>query len=89
MARKQYSRSPSIRRWSLHPGKLQVISLTGGLLYLSNLLGQGSRVKLIFLTNSGPVLGAAEMLSPISWTQQPFRFLTLDECDQRKLRAAI
>jgi hypothetical protein len=71
------------------PGKLQVISLPGSLLCLSNLLGQGSRVKLIFLTNSGPVLGAAEMLSPISWTQQPFRFLTLDECDQRRLRAAI
>ena len=71
------------------PGKLQVISLTGDLLCSSNLLGQGSRVKLIFLTNSGPVLGAAEMLSPISWTQQSFRFLTLDECDQRRLRAAI
>ena len=71
------------------PGKLQVVSLTGGLLCLSNLLGQGSRVKLMFLTHSGPVLGAAEMLSPMSWTQQPFRFLVLDECDQRKLRAAI
>jgi hypothetical protein len=71
------------------PGKLQVISLTGGLLYLSNLLGQGSRVKLMFLTDSGPVLGAAEMLNPISWTQQPFRFLRLDECDQHRLRAAI
>ena len=70
-------------------GKLQVISVTGGLLCLSNLLGQGSRVKLMFLTHSGPVLGAAEMLSPISWTQQPFRFLVLDECDRRKLRAAI
>jgi len=71
------------------PGKLQVVSLTGGLLCLSNLLGQGSRVKLMFLTHSGPVLGAAELLSPISWTQQPFRFLALDECDQRRLRAAI
>jgi hypothetical protein len=71
------------------PGKLQVISLTGGLLCLSNALAQGSRVKLMFLTHSGPVLGAAEMLSPISWTQQPFRFLVLDECDRRKLRAAI
>jgi hypothetical protein len=71
------------------PGKLQVTSLAAGLLCLSNLLGQGSRVKLISLTNSGPGLGAAEMLSPISWTQQPFRFLTLDECDQRRLRAAI
>jgi len=71
------------------PAKLQVISLTGGLLCLSNLLGQGSRVKLMFLTHGGPVLGAAEMLSPISWTQQPFRFLTLDESDQRRLRAAV
>jgi hypothetical protein len=43
----------------------------------------------MFLTHSRPVLGAAEILSPISWTQQPFRFVALDECDQHRLRAAI
>jgi hypothetical protein len=89
MARRRHSRGPSIRRWSLHARQIAGHLSRAGLLCLSNLLGQGSRVKLISLTNSGPGLGAAEMLSPISWTQQPFRFLTLDECDQRRLRVAI
>jgi hypothetical protein len=42
-------------------GKLQVISLTGGLLWLSKPLGQGCQVKLMFLTRTGSVLGVAEM----------------------------
>ena len=70
-------------------GKLEVISLTGGLLALSKPLAQGSRVKLMFLTHTGPVLGAAEMLSPVSWSQQPFRFVALEEDDQRRLRTEI
>jgi hypothetical protein len=48
------------------PGKLEVISLTGGLLSLSAPLDRGSRVKLMFLTGTGTVLGAAEMLSPVA-----------------------
>jgi hypothetical protein len=71
------------------PGKLETLSLTGGLLDLSNLLDRGSRVKLMFLTHSGPVLVPAEMLSPISQTRQPFRFVGLEEGDQRRLRAAV
>jgi hypothetical protein len=41
----------------------------------------------MFLTQKGPVLGAAEMLSPVSWTQQPFRFVALAYGDQRRLLA--
>ncbi len=70
-------------------GELQVVSLTGGLLSLKKPLDRGSRVKLMFLTHSGPVLGAAEMLVPVSWDQQPFRFVALQEDDQRRLRTAI
>jgi hypothetical protein len=70
-------------------GKLQVISLSGGLLCLSKPLGQGSQVKLMFLTCSGSVLGTAEMLSPITWDLQPFKFLRLYDDDQRRLQAAI
>lgn len=70
-------------------GKLQVISMTGGLLSLSTPLDCGSRVKLMFLTTRGSVLGAAEMLSPISWGMQPFKFLKLYDDDEQRLDAAI
>jgi hypothetical protein len=68
-------------------GSLAVISSTGGLLCLSKPLIRGTRIKVMFLTQRGPVLGAAEMLSPVSWTEQPFRFLTLAYGDQRRLKA--
>ena len=68
-------------------GNLEVVSSTGGLLRLSKPLILGTRIKLLFLTESGPVLGAAEMLSPISWTHQPFRFVALAYGDQRRLQA--
>lgn len=70
-------------------GKLEVISLTGGLLYLSKPLNQGAQVKLMFLTGKGSVLGAAEMLSPVSNTLQPFKFVGLHNDDQSRLQAAI
>jgi hypothetical protein len=70
-------------------GKLQIISLTGGLLSLSKPLFQGSRVKLMFLTSKGSVLGAAEMLNPISWSLQPFKFVRLYDDDEERLQAAI
>ena len=72
-----------------HRGKLESISLTGGLLSMPNLLDRGSRIKLMFLTHTGPVLGAAEMLSPVSTTRQPFRFVALEEGDQGRLRAIV
>lgn len=68
-------------------GSLEVISSSGGLLRLSKPLIRGTRVRVMFLTQSGPVLGAAEMLSPVSWTEQPFRFVALAHDDQRRLRA--
>jgi len=70
-------------------GELQVVSLTGGLLGLSPPLHQGSVVKLMFITSNGPVTGSAEMLSPVTRSQQPFRFLTLQGEAQRRLQSAI
>lgn len=69
-------------------GELEIFSITGGLLALPKPLNQGSRVKLMFLTQTGPVFGVAEMLRPVSWGQQPFRFIVLYENDERRLRAA-
>ena len=71
------------------PGKLQVISVAGGLLRLPRPVDQGSRAKLMFLTHSGSVLGVAEMLRPVSWDLQPFRFVTLFDDDLDRLQAAI
>jgi hypothetical protein len=70
-------------------GKLQVLSVNGGLLSLPQAIDQGSQVKVMFLTHTGPVLGAAEMLSPLTSTQQPFRFVALPVDDRRRLGAAI
>jgi hypothetical protein len=70
-------------------GQLEVISLTGGILCLPKPLVRQSRVKLMFVTPTGPVLGTAEMLKPVSWTQQPFRFIGLERDDQRRLQESI
>jgi hypothetical protein len=70
-------------------GQLEVISLTGGVLSLPKPVGRQSRVKLMFVTPTGPVLGTAEMLKPVSWTQQPFRFVGLEKDDQRRLQESI
>ena len=68
-------------------GSLEIISFTGGLLCLPKPVNRGSRIKLMFLTDKGPVLGAAELLSPVSSTRQPFRFVALSYTDRRRLRA--
>jgi hypothetical protein len=70
-------------------GKLQVVSVTGGMLCLSTPLEQGLRVKLMFLTDAGTVLGTAEMLPSISGSLQPFRFLAIDDDHERRLRNVI
>src|SRR5215475_3181040 len=70
-------------------GTLQVVSVTGGLLCLSSPLDRGSRVKLMFLTDAGTVLGTAEMLPSLSATLQPFRFVEIDENDECRLREVI
>jgi UDP:flavonoid glycosyltransferase YjiC (YdhE family) len=43
----------------------------------------------MFVTDAGSVLGAAEMLSPVSSTQQPFRFVSLAVQDRRRLESII
>jgi hypothetical protein len=70
-------------------GQLEVISVTGGILCLPKPVVRHSRVKLMFVTPTGPVLGTAEMLKPVSWTQQPFRFVGLEKDDQRRLQDSI
>ena len=70
-------------------GELQVVSLTGGLLGMSPPVHQGSVVKLMFITSNGPVTGSAEMLSPVTRSQQPFRFVTLPGEAQRRLQSTI
>ena len=84
--------TPAVLRMSDGSGSraiLNTISLTGGLLSISSTLNRGSRIELLFVTPAGPVLGAAEMLGAISTTQQPFRFVSLEESAQRRLRAVI
>lgn len=68
---------------------LEVISLTGGLLSLREPVVQGSRVKLMFLTGAGSVLGGAEMLHPVTDALQPFRFVSLAADDHRRLGTLI
>jgi hypothetical protein len=70
-------------------GKLQVISVTGGLLCLSSPLKNGSQVKLMFLTDAGTVLGTAEMLPSLSGSLQPFRFVRIEADDARRLKEMI
>jgi len=70
-------------------GRLQVVSVTGGLLLLAKPLDPGSEVKVMFMTGKGSVFGTAEMLRPLSWIQQPFKFVKLHDDDQDRLKAAI
>ena len=73
--------------------KLQTISVTGGLLALPHSLGDGAFVELAFQTQSGPVHGMAEILSPMRKTTtgvlQPFRFVALEDDDHRRLRTSV
>jgi hypothetical protein len=70
-------------------GNLQVISAAGGMLCLSHPLDPNTRASLIFLSDGGPVLGTAEMLNPLSRTQQAFRFVELDRNNRRNLQLGI
>lgn len=70
-------------------GNLQVISVAGGMLRLSRPLYPNTRASLMFLSDGGPVLGKAEMLSPLSSTQQAFRFVALDRNYLRNLQRGI
>jgi hypothetical protein len=70
-------------------GRLQVVSVTGGLLLLAKPLDPGCEVKVMFMTGKGSIFGTAEMLRPLSWIQQPFKFVKLHDDDQDRLKAAI
>jgi hypothetical protein len=73
--------------------KLQTISTTGGLLQLPCSLGQGDFVEVAFQTQSGPVHGMAELLTPTrkqsGGVLQPFRFVALEDDDHRRLRTSL
>jgi hypothetical protein len=69
--------------------QLETISLTGGMLCVSGPVQQDSQVKLMFVTPTGPVLGTAEMLRPVAVGKQPFRFVTLEQDDLRRLQVSI
>ena len=70
-------------------GNLEVVSVAGGMLRLPQPLDPNTRASLMFLSDGGPVLGKAEMLSPLSRTQQAFRFVALDRDNQRNLQLGI
>jgi hypothetical protein len=73
-------------------GKLQTVSVTGGMLRLAKALEHGDFVEIAFQTQSGPVHGMAEMLGPMRATEgvlQPFRFVALGDDDHRNLRMTV
>lgn len=69
--------------------QLQVVSVTGGLLCLQRPVQPGAVGKLMFLTNKGAIVGDAQMLTPIAWDRQPFKFTTLREDDHYRLQTVI
>ena len=69
--------------------QLQVISVTGGLLCLQRPVQPGAVGKLMFLTNKGCIAGEAQMLTPVAWDRQPFKFTTLLEQDHYRLQTII
>ena len=73
-------------------GKLQSISVTGGMLELTGALRNGDFVEVTFETKSGRVQGMAEMLNPRKVSDschQPFRFIALSDDDHKRLRLAL
>jgi len=73
-------------------GKLQTISVTGGLLRVAKALRQGDFVEIAFQTTTGPVRGMAEMLGASRAGEtmlQPFRFIALGDDDHRALRVIV
>jgi hypothetical protein len=73
--------------------KLQSISETGGMLRLAGALEQGNLVEVAIQTESGAVKGMAEILQPTRKSKteimQPFRFIALEDDDQRVLRNVL
>jgi hypothetical protein len=69
--------------------QLKVISVTGGLLCLQRPVQPGAVGKLMFLSNNGCIAGEAQMLTPVAWDRQPFKFTTLQEEDHYRLETVI
>src|SRR5579863_7550847 len=69
--------------------ELHTISRTGGVLSMSKAVDQDSVATLMFRTHKGLVFANTEMLPPLSRNHQPFRFVELDEDDERRLLAAF
>jgi hypothetical protein len=69
--------------------QLRVISVTGGLLCLQRPVQPGVIGKLMFLSSNGCIAGDAQMLTPVAWDRQPFKFTTLAEQDQYRLQTII
>ncbi len=73
--------------------RIQVISVTGGLLQLASALSEGDFVEVAFQTQSGDVHGMAEMLNPVRSSPgsvfQPFRFVALGDDDHHTLQMIV
>jgi len=73
--------------------KLHVLSVTGGLLVLSEALEQGDFVEVAFQTSYGAIRGMAELLPARSKSKsgclQPFRFVALEDEDHTKLLTTL
>lgn len=68
--------------------RMHQLSTSGGVLRLSDPLGQTSRVEMMFRLGSTTVHAAAEMLAPMWSTRgclQPFRFINLKEDERQRL----
>ena len=90
--RMKLAQTPAVLRFASGDrvqGRLQVISVTGGLLWLNSPLDLGSRANVMFLMDSGAVSGTAEMLKPISGTQQAFKFVEIGKVERNRLQNAI
>ena len=74
-------------------GKLQTLSLNGGLLQLAQALEAGDFVEISFQTEGGPVRGTAEMLPPVQVSAetalQGFRFVLLEDDDHEAIRSMV
>jgi hypothetical protein len=56
---------------------------------MSKCVDQSSDATLMFRTHKGVVFATTEMLPALSWNHQPFRFVELEEDDERRLLAAF
>lgn len=68
---------------------LKIVSVTGGLLCLQRPVQPGAVGKLMFLSTKGCIAGEAQMLTPVAWDQQPFKFTILRDDDRYKLQTVI